>query len=85
VIQTLRPYQQQAVDETRAQLRTHRRVLIVAPTGAGKTTIGAEIIRLTVERGRRVWFLAHRKELIEQCSTRLDQFGIRHGVVMSQH
>jgi superfamily II DNA or RNA helicase len=85
VIQTLRPYQQQAVDETRAQLRTHRRVLIVAPTGAGKTTIGAEIIRLTVERGRRVWFLAHRKELIEQCSTRLDQFGIRHGVVMGQH
>ncbi len=85
MIQTLRPYQSTAVIQTRDALRTYRRVLIVAPTGAGKTTIGAEIIRLTVERGRRVWFLAHRKELIEQCSTRLDQFGIRHGVVMGQH
>jgi DNA repair protein RadD len=85
MIQTLRPYQSTAVIQTRHALRSHRRVLIVAPTGAGKTTIGAEIIRLTVERGRRVWFLAHRRELITQASARLDQFGIRHGVVMGQH
>jgi DNA repair protein RadD len=85
VIQTLRPYQSTAVIQTRDALRTHRRVLIVAPTGAGKTTIGAEIIRRAAERGRRVLFLAHRKELIEQASTRLDQFGIRHGIIMGQH
>jgi DNA repair protein RadD len=85
VPQTLRPYQSQAIHEAREALRINRRVLIVAPTGAGKTTIAAEIIRLTIARGGRVWFLAHRKELIDQASARLDQFGIAHGVIMAQH
>ena len=85
MIQTLRPYQSTALDETSQAFRTHRRVLLVAPTGAGKTTIAAEIIRRSVERGKRLVFLAHRKELIEQCSTRLDQFGIDHGVIMADH
>jgi superfamily II DNA or RNA helicase len=85
VIQTLRPYQSTALDETSNAFRAHRRVLLVAPTGAGKTTIAAEIIRRSVERGKRLVFLAHRKELIEQCSTRLDQFGIDHGVIMADH
>lgn len=85
MIQSLRPYQSQAIAEARDALRVHHRVLIVAPTGAGKTTIAAEIIRRAVERGGVVWFLAHRKELIDQASARLDQFGIRHGVIMAQH
>jgi DNA repair protein RadD len=85
VIQQLRPYQSTAILEARDALRIHRRVLIVAPTGAGKTTIAAEIIRRAVERGGRVWFLAHRAELITQASARLDQFGINHGVIMAQH
>jgi len=83
--QTLRPYQSQAILEARDALRVHRRVLIVAPTGAGKTTIAADIIRRAVERGGVVWFLAHRKELIDQASARLDQFGIAHGVIMANH
>ena len=78
MIQTLRPYQSTALDETSQAFRTHRCVLLVAPTGAGKTTIAAEIIRRSAERGKRLVFLAHRKELIEQCSTRLDQYGIDH-------
>jgi superfamily II DNA or RNA helicase len=82
---TLRPYQNQAILEARDALRSHRRVLIVAPTGAGKTTVAAEIIRLTVSRGGRVWFLAHRKELIDQASQRLDQFQIPHGIIMADH
>lgn len=85
MIQSLRPYQSQAIAEARDALRVYRRVLIVAPTGAGKTTIAADIIRRAVERGGFVWFLAHRKELIDQASARLDQFGIRHGVIMAQH
>ena len=85
MIQTLRPYQATALDETSNAFRAHRRVLLVAPTGAGKTTIAAEVIRRAVERGKRLVFLAHRKELIEQCSTRLDQFGIDHGVIMADH
>jgi len=85
-MQTLRPYQTQALDALRQSLRSgKKRVLLVAPTGAGKTTIAAAMIDGAVRKGGRVLFLAHRKELIDQCSVRLDQFGIDHGVIMSSH
>lgn len=83
--QTLRPYQREAIDSLRAKLRHHRRLLLVSPTGSGKTTIAAEMIHSATERGSRILFLAHRKELIDQCSTRLDQFSVPHGVIMSGH
>lgn len=83
--QTLRPYQREALDELRSKLRHHRRLLLVAPVGAGKTTIAAEMIHSAIGRGRRVLFLAHRKELIDQCSQRLDQFAVPHGVIMAGH
>ncbi len=63
----LRPYQLDAVDRVRAHLRNGvRRVLLVAPTGAGKTVIASHIIERSVALGNRVLFLAHRRELIGQ-------------------
>jgi superfamily II DNA or RNA helicase len=45
-VQALRDYQVRTVAETRAAIRSgKRRVLIVSPTGSGKTTIAGEIIR----------------------------------------
>jgi superfamily II DNA or RNA helicase len=38
-----------------------------------------------MRKGRKCMFLAHRKELIEQCSARLHQFNIRHGVIQQKH
>lgn len=79
---TLRDYQIKAIDELRSQIAAgNKRVLLVAPTGAGKTTIASEIIRSAAARGRRVCFLAHRIELINQASARLTQFGIAHGII----
>lgn len=83
--QVLRPYQTEALQALRAKLRSHRRLLLVSPTGSGKTTIAAEMIHGAMSRQRRVLFLAHRKELIDQCSTRLDQFSIPHGIIMAGH
>lgn len=84
--QTLRPYQQEALDALRAHmLEGRQRLLLVAATGAGKTTIAAAMIGSAVARGRKVLFLAHRKELIDQCSARLDGEGIDHGVIMAGH
>lgn len=81
----LRAYQVEAIENLRRHLREGRKkLLLVAPTGAGKTTIACEIIRSAMERGRRVLFLAHRVELINQCSARLDQFGIPHGIIRAQ-
>lgn len=80
--QDLRPYQLRAVEDLRAKVREgFPSAVLVAPTGAGKTTIAAHIIHGAVRNGRRVIFLAHRKELIDQCSARLDAHGIDHGII----
>jgi superfamily II DNA or RNA helicase len=86
VSQVLRDYQQQALLDLSARVRAgERRILLVAPTGSGKTTIAAEMIRRATGKGNGVLFIAHRKELIDQCSTRLDGVGVGHGIIMADH
>lgn len=82
--QILRPYQTSALEALRAAHRAgKRRLLLVAPTGSGKTTIAAHVIKTTVDRGYTAAFIAHRRELIDQASHRLANEGIRHRVVMA--
>ena len=76
---TLWPHQTRAINEWQA-LRT-RRVCIVSPTGSGKTSLAAEIIRRAVLQQWPCLFLAHRKELIDQVHDRLAQFGVKSGVI----
>lgn len=84
--QILRDYQQRALDDLRSVIRQgHKSVILVAPTGAGKTSIAAELIHLATARGRRIIFLAHRRELISQCSSRLDGLGVDHGIIQADH
>jgi superfamily II DNA or RNA helicase len=69
---TLRPYQAEVIERIDAAIAAgYRRLLVVAPTGAGKTVIAAAITSAAVEDGRRVLFLAHRRELITQASGKL--------------
>lgn len=78
----LRPYQVGAIDRVRACVRRGaRRILLVAPTGSGKTTVASELIRQAVARGSRALFIAHRRELISQAYRRLLDFGLRPGDV----
>ncbi len=64
---TLRPYQIDAVERIRRHIRAGRkRVLCVAPTGAGKTVIASHIIECSAALGNRILMLAHRRELITQ-------------------
>jgi len=67
----LHPFQCEAVDRVEQELEDHRKVLLVAPTGAGKTVIASEIIKRAVAKYRPVLFLAHRREIIQQTSTKL--------------
>ena len=82
----LRPYQERAIERLRAHTRAGaRRLLIVAPTGAGKTTIAASLIVDAIALGQRVLFVAHRRELITQAYRRLIQMGLPEhtvGVIM---
>ena len=82
----LRDYQQKAKqDIQQAFIRGKRRVLLIAPTGAGKTEIVASIIKDVADGGRRVTFLADRIVLVNQTSQRLWNASISHGVIQGQN
>jgi superfamily II DNA or RNA helicase len=63
----LHNYQQTLVNNTRqAYIDGFKSPCVVAPCGAGKSVIISDIARLTTDKGNRVLFLVHRKELIDQ-------------------
>jgi len=79
---TLRPYQQDSVDRVIACIKAGiKKIIIRAGTGAGKTIIASRIILGAEKKNKRVLFLAHRTELITQCSEKLDLLGIYHGII----
>ncbi|WP_373742603.1 DEAD/DEAH box helicase [Jeotgalibaca porci] len=60
-------YQTELVTKARKSLTAgNKGVLIQSPPGSGKSVVIAEIARLTTDKGNRVMFLVHRKELVEQ-------------------
>lgn len=73
----LRPYQCSSMSTLKSAYRKSKRVLFVLPTGGGKTAIFTSIAQ---NSPKRVLILAHRKELIEQISERLEA---PHGIIMS--
>src|SRR6476646_2745960 len=77
----LRPYQYGVIAALNANQA--RRKLLVAPTGSGKTLIAAELIRTATAKGKRILFLAHRRELIFQARDKLAEFGIEAGVILA--
>lgn len=80
----LRPHQERAIAEVRAHYaRGVRRVLLVAPTGYGKTHVAAHLIARAIERGRRVLFLVHLREVVLATARRLEGLGVLAGVVMA--
>lgn len=70
----LRPYEINAVRDLHRLLKKRKRVVGVAPTGSGKTVIGAALIRKM--RGKRVLWIAHRIELLKQALEQLIAAGI---------
>jgi superfamily II DNA or RNA helicase len=81
----LYPFQHDAVAEIERHIAEgQRKLILVAPTGAGKTCVASELIRRWVAQYRRVLFLAHRREIIDQTSAKLTANGVRHGIIMSE-
>lgn len=79
--QKLRPYQAGSVLETaRAFKAGARKVLIVVPTGGGKTSIFCFFIHKLNDTAL---ILVHRRELAEQAAKRLKEFGVDYGVIMA--
>lgn len=75
---TLRPYQQEAVQNTLSYFRQSRNpAVIVLPTGAGKSLVIAELAKIA--KGR-VLVLAHVKELVEQNFLKYQSYGLKAGI-----
>ncbi len=73
----------QAVAIAKLRLKARNRPILVSPTGSGKTVMASIIIQGAMLKQKHVLFLAHRKELIDQCSAKLDSFGVPHGIIMA--
>ena len=78
----LRSYQEAALSLLRDHIRQGRRRLVVcAPTGAGKTIVAAEMLRRACAKGRTAAFLTETTALVDQTCAVLQRFGINHDVV----
>lgn len=77
----LRPYQHRAIAAIRSAFAQHRAVCLALQVGGGKTVIACEIIRRALALDRRVLFVVHRVELVEQARDRLAAFGLEAGII----
>lgn len=77
-----RPYQQRAIDDIKDAYRAgHKRVAYAAACGSGKTVIFSKIAQGASVKEKDVTIVAHRKELITQCSDKLKKCGVDHGII----
>lgn len=70
----LRPYQQEAKKSIFEEWdKGVRKTLLVLPTGCGKTIVFAKVTEECVRQGKRVLIMAHRGELLEQASDKIEK------------
>jgi superfamily II DNA or RNA helicase len=71
-----RPYQTDAIQLLRAGFAQHKRQVLCLPTGAGKTIIFSEIVRLAAEKKTTTLILTDRIELFSQTFKAIQSTGI---------
>lgn len=66
------------MEDVKRALRSapRRRVVAQMATGAGKTAVATATAHAAVERGNRVWFTVHRRELVRQALGRMRDAGL---------
>jgi superfamily II DNA or RNA helicase len=80
------PHQQFGIESvTQAVARFVRRLLLVSPTGMGKSRTVCEIITRLAEEGWYVVLFTNRKLLLDQLKTVLEDHGIHYGVRAANH
>ena len=74
--------QARLVEKVRGAMRQrHRNVLMVSPTGSGKTAMALHMIYGALGKGKKIGFMVPRKTLAQQTSESFAANGIRHGWV----
>lgn len=83
-VDTLRDYQYNMLVQAAYWMRQgYRRILLVLPTGGGKTVIASSLLSSTAALGYRSQFIVHRRELIKQTSVTFNSNGLTHGFIAS--
>lgn len=78
----LRPYQSAAVQGIRAAYAQGKRApLLVLPTGGGKTVTFSYVTSSASAKGRCVWLIVHRAELVKQIAGTLARFACHHQII----
>lgn len=72
----LRDYQKESITELRQNFRDHTRQVLCLPTGAGKTVVFSEMVRMAAEKGTITLVLTDRIELFKQTFKSLSRHGI---------
>lgn len=77
-------FQREASGNIMRELSRVRSTLCKQPTGTGKTVVACEVVRQHVNLGRRVLWIAHRRELIYQASRSIHRYtGINPDIEMA--
>lgn len=80
----LRPYQDQIIRKVVVLVKKgFKSILVVAPTGAGKTIMFAFLAMKAVSKGKRVLILTHRREILQQTMAKLFGFLVQAGQIIS--
>ncbi len=73
----LRGYQREIINRIRQSLANgHRHIIVQSPPRTGKTVVMAEIARRTTDKGNRVCFIIHRKEVLDQAKATFQEQGV---------
>lgn len=82
----LRDYQNNSIELIKYEYKKgFRKVMLVLPTGAGKSVIACKIIKKTVENNKKVIFIVRGISLINQMSKTLFRESVEHGVLQANH
>ena len=82
----LRPYQAKGIEDARKSVRAgNKRIIIQGGCGSGKTIIAATMIKNALQKGKRVIFLVHYRQLAFQAMERFTDFGMQNdvGIIMA--
>jgi superfamily II DNA or RNA helicase len=74
----LRPYQNSLISDLRTSIiKGHRKIVLCAPTGSGKTIMFTYMVSEHIKKGGNVLILTHRKELLKQAGSSFELFGLK--------
>jgi len=82
-VKKLWPHQERGLTAIRSEVEGGcRRVLAVAPTGAGKGTMAASMLADAARAGQRCLLLVHRREIVKDIAKRVSAHGVAAGMIL---